>query len=190
MLNGKVLKQLKPLVGGLTSLAFLVVVVVGLVAYFSDSVSVGVYLQLAVVTVGLMFALAYFEWVRVRAATVFAVTAGILLAAVLWLQVPEVKKAQYQAVFLTNGQVYFGHLENASSKSPVLRDIYYLQSTPQNPQAGSDQQQQPQLSLIKLGNELHGPEDKMVLKADQILFWENLKDNSKVVETIKQSQKQ
>ena len=96
----------------------------------------------------------------------------------------------YQAVFLTNGQVYFGKLENANSKHPVLTEVYYLQSSQQNPQSTTDQsnQQQTKLSLVKLGNELHGPTDKMVLKGDQILFWEDLKDDGQVVKLIKENQ--
>src|SRR3989338_8488002 len=32
----------------------------------------------------------------------------------------------YQAVFLTNNQIYFGHLDT-HSKFMVLRDVYYIQ---------------------------------------------------------------
>jgi len=32
----------------------------------------------------------------------------------------------YQAVFLSNGQVYFGHLAKVNSAYPELTDIYYL----------------------------------------------------------------
>ena len=34
---------------------------------------------------------------------------------------------RYQALFLTNGQVYFGKLSNVSDKYVTLNDIYYLQ---------------------------------------------------------------
>jgi len=72
----------------------------------------------------------------------------------------------------------------------MLQDIYYIQSNQQNPQSGGNQTQPPpQLSLVKLGNELHGPEDTMALKSNQILFWENLKDDGKVVQAIHDAQK-
>lgn len=35
--------------------------------------------------------------------------------------------SQYQAVFLTNGQVYFGKISHANSQYVNLTDIYYLQ---------------------------------------------------------------
>src|SRR6201985_2895939 len=38
-----------------------------------------------------------------------------------------VKDKQYQAVFLTNGQVYFGKFGNVNSSYVKLTNIYYLQ---------------------------------------------------------------
>jgi len=43
--------------------------------------------------------------------------------------------------------------------------------------------------LIKLGNEIHGPADSMIITKDHILFIEQLKDDSKVVRAIKEYQK-
>jgi hypothetical protein len=40
------------------------------------------------------------------------------------------------------------------------------------------------VSLIKLGSELHGPEDQMSINRDQILFFENMKNSSKINEAI------
>lgn len=103
-----------------------------------------------------------------------------------------VKTAQYQAVFLTNGQVYFCHLSNVNAQYLGCDDIYYLQvqSSVQPDNSKSSTSQNPQVSLAKLGNELHGPEDHMAINRDQVLFWENLKDSGKVVQAIKQNQKQ
>ncbi len=93
----------------------------------------------------------------------------------------------WQAVFLTNGQVYFGKVVKENSKSVLLRDIYYLQVT-QPLQTSGDQQQQAQvqneLSLVKLGNELHGPKDEMRINGAHVLFVEDLKADSRVVEAI------
>ncbi len=117
--------------------------------------------------------------------------------------------SKYYAVFLSNGQVYFGKIAGYNTTNPSLSDIYYLQLA-QSPQAATDGQQatddqgtatdtntegqvleQPGqttdsqgLTLIKLGEELHGPEDSMILNKDQILFVEQLKDDGKVVKAI------
>jgi|ERR1051326_5348372 hypothetical protein len=100
----------------------------------------------------------------------------------------------YQAVFLTNGQVYFGKMLDANSDYATLKDIYYLQviqpqplqGTPQDQAQQQQQQQQPQISLVKLGNELHGPVDEMHIAKTQILFYEDLKDDGNVVKAIQQ----
>ena len=91
----------------------------------------------------------------------------------------------WQAVFLTNGQVYFGQITKSSEKSVVLEDVYYLQvaQSPQPAPEGAAAQAN-NLSLVKLGNELHGPKDAMKINMSQVLFTEELKADSKVVDAI------
>ncbi len=100
------------------------------------------------------------------------------------------KPSQWQALFLSNGQVYFGRLSDENSQYATLEEIYYLQlaQSPQpegqNTPAAQQSQQQTQISLVKLGNELHGPVDKMKINRDHILFIEDMKSDAKVVEAI------
>ena len=94
-----------------------------------------------------------------------------------------VEEDQYQAVFLADGQIYFGKLTDIGEDYATLEDIYYLQ-VQQEVQPDTTAQPQTQISLAKLGNELHGPEDQMFINVDQILFWENLKDDGQVVTAI------
>ena len=96
----------------------------------------------------------------------------------------EVKRKQYQALFLTNGQVYFGKLSQVDGDYVKIKDIYYLQ-VQQQVQPEENKNEQPQVSLAKLGGELHGPEDTMFVSRDQVLFWENLKEDGKVAAAIK-----
>ena len=100
--------------------------------------------------------------------------------------------SKYQAVFFTNGQVYFGKLQAGGGDYLKLTDIYYLQSQASdtessNPQNVSSDQQSNNVQLIKLGNEIHGPEDEMIINKDQVLFYENLKSDGKVAQTIAQA---
>lgn len=95
---------------------------------------------------------------------------------------------KYQAVFLANGQVYFGKITDANSQTLVLENIYYLRSAgalQTADVANSTTTPADNFSLIKLGNELHGPEDKMSINLSQVLFTEDLKADSKVVEAIR-----
>ncbi len=97
-----------------------------------------------------------------------------------------VKAKQYQAVFLTNGQVYFGKVSKTAEGYVKLTDIYYLQvqQSVQPEDKSKSDNQQPQVSLAKLGGELHGPEDVMYISRSQVLFWENLKSDGKVTKAI------
>jgi len=96
-------------------------------------------------------------------------------------------KDVYHAVFLSNGQVYFGKITDQSDKSTLLEDIYYLQaSDPLQQVPPSSTDQQPRLILVKLGNELHGPQDYMKINNNQVIFVEELKDSGKVVQAILQ----
>jgi len=97
--------------------------------------------------------------------------------------------SRYQAVFLSNGQVYFGKVTDANTQTLVLENIYYLRSAG-NLQISEDKNSTTtpatdNFSLVKLGNELHGPEDKMSINLSQVLFVEDLKPDSKVVEAIR-----
>ena len=95
---------------------------------------------------------------------------------------------KYQAVFFTNGQVYFGKLSELNGDYMRLKGVYYLQNKEQaeddtSPQSASKQDAS-DVELIKLGNEIHGPEDEMLVAKNQILFFENLKPAGTVSQTI------
>lgn len=102
-----------------------------------------------------------------------------------WNERPD--GSAYQAVFLTNGNIYFGKL-SMGNRYYILSDIYYLQKgqIPQ-PKEGNNE---PQLKLIKFGDEVHAPEDAMYIEKKQVLFWENLKEEGKVGSAIKQHKAQ
>lgn len=96
----------------------------------------------------------------------------------------------YQAVFLSNGQVYFGKLTDTNSKYAKLTDIYYLQVQKIQPADTSTTDTQNKLTLIKLGNELHAPVDEMKINTDQVLFIEDLKEEGKVMQAMKRYSEQ
>lgn len=100
-----------------------------------------------------------------------------------------VDSGKYQAVFLSNGQVYFGKVSGENSDYVSLRDVHYLmlKKPLQNQQQEDGQNQEqtkPEYSIVKLGKELHGP-TSMSINREHILFIENLADDSKVVGAIK-----
>ncbi len=94
----------------------------------------------------------------------------------------EINSKEYQAVFLSNGQVYFGKITDLNNKYLVLKGIFYIES---NNNSDTTPAQNSNYTLRKLGtSELHAPQDKMVINRDTVTFWENLKDSSQVVTKI------
>lgn len=103
-----------------------------------------------------------------------------------------IDSSKYQAVFFTNGQVYFGKLTPYNSEYLKMTDIYYLQTQSANAAETNPQETTTadnNVQLIKLGDEIHGPEDEMVISKDQVLFYENLKTDGKVAQSIEQFKK-
>jgi hypothetical protein len=102
-----------------------------------------------------------------------------------------VDKSKEQAVFLTNGQVYFGKIKSINKDYINLQSIYYLnvnqqvqpnQSSSSSNSNSSNSNQS--VSLVKLGCELHGPTDQMIVNRTQVTFWENLKTDGQVSKAI------
>ena len=99
----------------------------------------------------------------------------------------DVTASEYYAVFLTNGQVYFGKPFKKNRDELILSDVYYLKASG-NTDTTQEQLTEPRFSLVKLGDEIHGPTDKLFINSDNILFYEQLKNDSKVVESILKNQ--
>ncbi len=90
----------------------------------------------------------------------------------------SIKEGEYHAVFLDNGQVYFGKLKTGGGEFYQLTDVFYLQTGTGQLDQGAN------LSLTKLGNEAHGPQDKMEINKAHVLFYEAMKSDSKVAQAI------
>lgn len=129
--------------------------------------------------------------------TIISIVSVILLAALVvgglfvarTVFPSQIDQDKYQAVFLASGQVYFGKLDSLNGQYSRLTDVFYIQATEaeqnaQNPQ--NSDVSTTDLQLIKLGNEVHGPEDEMLINRDQILFIENLKADGRVSDSIRQ----
>lgn len=98
-----------------------------------------------------------------------------------------VDTSKYQAVFLNNGQVYFGSITSLNSDYVRLNNIYYLtQTTASGTQAANSD-----YTLVKLGcQQIHYPLDQMVVNRSQVTFWENLNKDGKVAKSIAEFKKQ
>lgn len=135
-----------------------------------------------------------FRWISILIVVILIILAGLFVISKVtkWniLGLGQTGSGNWQAVFLSNGQVYFGNLSNENSDTVVLKNIYYLQVTKKLQPADTTADTtattgaQDELSLVKLGNELHGPEDEMKINRAHILFTEDLKPDGKVAKAI------
>jgi hypothetical protein len=104
-----------------------------------------------------------------------AIVLGTLLGAALDPQaLPFVGTERISAVFLLDGQAYFGHLEDTPwSGAIVLRDVYYINDA-------SKVTTDLAVGLLKRGNELHQPVDVMYIRRDKVLAVERVTSGSPI----------
>jgi hypothetical protein len=124
-------------------------------------------------------------------------SATIVMVALVYLLVfnKSTGESQYvddtkmQAVFLNGGQVYFGNIEDLNNRYLRMTNIYYLrvnQTVQPDQDNGTQQAAANDISLVKLGCELHGPEDEMLINREQVIFWENLKPDGQVAKAVEE----
>ncbi len=112
----------------------------------------------------------------------------VFVAAFLYVQwwdftLPSFGDAKYQAVFLANGQTYFGRYHDRFGPYAKIESVYYIQQTP-NP----DPDKPPESRIVRRGSELHGPRDRILIPKSAILFIEDLKESSSLARFIEQDQ--
>jgi len=118
---------------------------------------------------------------------VILLVAGIIIlvgiVVMLLLMVIPVKQTSWQAVYATNGQMYFGHIVKDNGKVLVLKDVHYLQM---QQVAATQEGEQPsqQLTVVKAGSEVYGPTGEMRINWDHIIFTQQLKADSQVIGAI------
>lgn len=123
----------------------------------------------------------------------------IILGVVGWMVWSNSKNAttgidssRYQAVFMSNGQIYFGKLASFNDDSFKITSIYYPQAQATG-EAGEETDvttEQSNISLFRVTDGVHGPDDEMIIMKSQILYYENLQENSKVTQLIEQNKAQ
>lgn len=80
----------------------------------------------------------------------------------------------YQSVLLSNGATMFGKLQSQGDDWFVMNDVYYLVTT----DSGTPQ-------LVKRGTEAQGPREPIIIPRSQIIYIENMRDDSDIVSLIK-----
>jgi hypothetical protein len=94
-----------------------------------------------------------------------------------------IKTSKLQAVFLNTGQVYFGNIQTLNNNYLVLTNIFYLQTSSSSASSTATASNS-NVTLVKLGCELHRPYDQMVINRSQVTFWENLQSDGQVATAV------
>lgn len=119
----------------------------------------------------------------------------IIIVAALWFGYSSIQSRQpdtsgpRQAIFLGDGQIYFGYASSMRNEIVTLVDVYYLLPSPTANNSISGPATAQKVDLIKLGvggvDDLVGAIDKMEINRDAIKYIENMKDDSQINQKIK-----
>lgn len=90
---------------------------------------------------------------------------------------PSLGVARYQAVFLSNGQTYFGHYVERLGPYAKIENAFYIQQTP-----AANENEAPTSKIVRRGAELHEPEPFVLVPKSAILFVEDLRTDSSVAQ--------
>jgi hypothetical protein len=93
----------------------------------------------------------------------------------------QIDPERYQAVFLQNGQVYFGHLEDAGDFLR-LRQAFFIEEVP--PPEEEDEPQPPTRQVRPVTEEFHQPEGSIFFPKETVLRVDNLSPESEVALAI------
>ena len=113
-----------------------------------------------------------FSWIAV------ALFALVLAAGTDVTALPFSSNEKISAVFLLDGQAYFGRLDDVAWSSTVaLHDVYYFDDARRSPTDLA-------VALVKRGAELHQPADGMQIRREKILAIERVTIDSPVGRAI------
>lgn len=113
---------------------------------------------------------------------IILVGAGFFLLRPLLPLGPSLPNAdQYQAVTLTDGQIYFGKVKTAGSGYIEIDDGYYLQPATS---ASAEGGQPDTGKLVKLSNRLYSPSGNIVIPIAQVLTFETLDPDGQIVQMM------
>lgn len=123
---------------------------------------------------------------------ILAITALVVsVVGVVWLMqqiyqanLQRIDTSKYQVVYLVNGQAYFGKLQNTGGDFLVLKSPYIAQSVENTDKDSNTSTGSTQTTILKVTDQVYGPDDSIAIKSSQVAFWQNLRDDSKVTKAV------
>lgn len=115
---------------------------------------------------------------RVRSGAAAVLVLAATFAFVRWwdFTLPAIGRQTYQAVFLANGQTFFGRYYDRIGPYVKVVDPYYIQTTPDP----NDSSKPADVRVVRRGSELHAPLPEMLVPKSSVLFVEDLTETSPI----------
>jgi len=132
---------------------------------------------------------------RSRLVTIVSIVLSILILLVIiifsWSSMTKtsgtgIDANTYQAVFFEDGSVYFGKLESFNDDYYKMTGAYYPQTQTTQDDGTQQVATDSNTTLLKLSNQVHGPDELMYISKDKVLFFQNLTSDSQVTRLIEQ----
>lgn len=121
-----------------------------------------------------------------RTLIIGAVLVVLVTGGFLWYQSARsgLDADRYQIVTLITGERYIGNLSKLNAQYVVLDNVYYQQEPPsQSDESAADETQ---ITVLRLSDTVAQPDNTMHISRDKLVHWENLSNDSKVVQVIRQ----
>ena len=100
-------------------------------------------------------------------------------------------KKPWQAVYLNNNQIYFGHITDKEKGTILLTDVYTLQSYQEPTEVSTSesfalrQESKQTFKLVKKGiDKIITTDNTMTINLNSVVYWETLTSESEVVKLI------
>ncbi len=98
-----------------------------------------------------------------------------------------IDKSGYQLVKLTNGEMFFGKLQNITGDYLRLENAYFIPATTEK--TTTSDKNTNEVEIIPRSSTVAKSKTPMYLHTDQVAYWENLATDSKVADTLKSGDK-
>jgi len=97
------------------------------------------------------------------------------------------KEISWYSIKLVDGKIYYGQISDLSADPVEVSNVYYDYDQIKGDETTGSTQEKSEtesIRLVKRGKETHGPTGTMYIVRDQIVHFEELGNNSKVLQAI------
>ena len=101
----------------------------------------------------------------------------------------DLKAKDWYAIKLVNGEIFYGQVADVKADPVAIDNVYYNYDQAKEKDASKAAPETGNLRLVKRGKETHGPVGSMNVVRTQVLYFEALNADSKVLKAILEYEK-